>query len=53
MLARKDARIAELEAQIEEGKTRQPGADSRRPGGGSAPAPEEDWDIEAIRTIKG
>lgn len=50
-IARHTARIAELEAKLEETKTRQPGADPQRPGGGAVAQPEESWE-DAARSGK-
>jgi hypothetical protein len=48
-IARHTARIAELEAKLEETKTRQPGEAPRKPGGDASPAPEEDWGAGMIK----
>lgn len=45
--ARHTAKIAELEAAIEESKPRQPGSEPRKPGGDSAPATEKSFE-EAV-----
>lgn len=52
-IARQTAKIAELEAAIEDGKTRQPGDDPRKPGGAPVAAPEVDWDTDLISSVKG
>jgi hypothetical protein len=51
-IARLTAKNAELEASIEEGKTRQPGADPSKPSGGPVAAPEEDWGGAFVKHVR-
>lgn len=52
-IARLTAKNAELEASIEESKTRQPGAEPRKPSGGPVAEPEKDWDQGLIEAARG
>lgn len=51
-IARQTARIAELEASIEDSKVRQPGAEPSKPSGGPVAAAEPDYASDMIRHIK-